>query len=220
MWQLLLGVSFTCAEAQMWQLLLGVSFTCAEAQMWQCLLGVSFTCAEAQMWQLLLGVSFTCAEAQMWQRLLGVSFTCAEAQMWQRLLGVSFTCAEAQMWQLLLGVSFTCAEAPMWRLLLRVCRKQPWWFVVTAEMYSASGLKRSGSRTCSPYPTHPTSSTDPIHLSTAFPVLSGRLQGPVGSCLQLRSLAGETFLISVGSGLGGPLSGTFLVECNSVSCPS
>ena len=148
------------------------------------------------------------------------SFMCAEAQMWQRLLGVSFTCAEAPMWRLLLGVSFTCAEAQMWRLLLRVCRKQPWWFVVTAEMYSASGLKRSGSRTCSSYPTHPTSSPDLIHLSSTFPVLSGRLQGPVGSCLQLRSLAGETFLISVGSGLGGPLSGTFLVECNSVSCPS
>lgn len=87
------------------------------------------------------------------------------------------------------------------------------------EMYSASGLKRPGSRTCSPYPTHPTSSTDPTHLSSAFPVLSGRLQGPVGSCLQLRSLGGEAFLISVVSGLGGPLSGTFLVECNSSQLP-
>lgn len=111
------------------------------------------------------------------------------------------------------------AEAQRWQFPLGVCRKQPWWSVVTAEMYSASGLQRSGSRTCSPYPTHPTSSTDPIHLSTAFPVLSGRLQGPVGSCLQLRSLAGETFLISVVSGLGGPLSGTFLVECNSSQLP-
>ena len=85
------------------------------------------------------------------------------------------------------------------------------------EMYSASGLKRPGSRTCSPYPTHPTSSTDPTHLSSAFPVLSGRLQGPVGSCLQLRSLA-EAHLCSLRAGWA--MSGTFLVECNSVSCPS
>lgn len=115
------------------------------------------------------------------------------------------------------------AEPQRWQFLLRVWTQPEsslGGFIVTSKMYSASGLKRSGSRTCSPYPTHPTSSTDPIHLSTAFPVLSGRLQGPVGSCLQLRSLAGETFLISVVSGLGGPLSGTCLVECNSVSCPS
>lgn len=114
------------------------------------------------------------------------------------------------------------AEPQRWQFLLRVWTQPEsslGGFIVTSKMYSASGLKRSGSRTCSPYPTHPTSSTDPIHLSTAFPVLSGRLQGPVGSCLQLRSLAGETFLISVVSGLGGPLSGTFLVECNSSQLP-
>ena len=114
------------------------------------------------------------------------------------------------------------AEPQRWQFLLRVWTQPEsslGGFIVTSKMYSASGLKRSGSRTCSPYPTHPTSSPDLIHLSSTFPVLSGRLQGPVGSCLQLRSLGGEAFLISVVSGLGGPLSGTFLVECNSSQLP-
>ena len=114
------------------------------------------------------------------------------------------------------------AEPQRWQFLLRVWTQPEsslGGFTVRSKMYSASRLKRSGSRTGSPYPTHPTSSPDVIHLSSTFPVLSGRLQGPVGSCLQLRSLGGEAFLISVVSGLGGPLSGTFLVECNSSQLP-